>query len=144
MTDTTPRAEVLGLARRLAARLAAASGGAASGRPDLAARARRFVEAHPEAERERAEAVLELARASWRLRDDDNLYLGRLEHLLTAVNRGSGASRPAGRRSVAASWAVTLPSPIGAVAAPEPAVEPEGGAGSLGVLRLPARTPRPA
>ncbi len=127
--DTAPRAEVLALARRLAARPAAASGGAASGRPDLAARARRFVEAHPEADRERAEAMLELARASWRLRDDDNLYLGRLEHLLTAA-----IAEAEGRGlTVDDQWRprpVTLPSPMGAAAAPEPAAEPEGGAGS--------------
>ena len=120
---------MLALARRLAARPAAASGGAASGRPDLAARARRFVEAHPEADRERAEALLELARASWRLRDDDNLYLGRLDHLLTAaIEEAERRGLPVDDR-----WRprpVTLPSPLGAAAAPEPAVEPEGGAGS--------------
>jgi pyruvate,water dikinase len=128
MSHTTPRGQVLALARRLAARPAAASGGAASGRPDLDARTRRFVEAHPPADRERAEALLELARASWRLRDDDNLYLGRLEHLLAA------AIGEAERRGLPVDdqWRprpVTLPSPLGAAAAPASAVEP-GGAGS--------------
>jgi len=68
------REEVLGVARRLAAR----PSGRASARPDPAERARRFFEANPEAEQERAAELLELGRASWRLRDDDNLYLGRL------------------------------------------------------------------
>jgi pyruvate,water dikinase len=36
-------------------------------------------------ERERAEGVLELARASYRLRDDDNIYLGRLEAQVRAA-----------------------------------------------------------
>ena len=129
MSDTTPRAQVLALARRLAARPAAASGGAASGRPDLGARTRRFLEAHPAADRERAEALLELARASWRLRDDDNLYLGRLDHLLAA------AIGEAERRGLPVDdqWRprpVTLPSPLGASAAPASAVEPEGAGGS--------------
>ena len=128
MTDITPRAQVLGLARRLAARPAAASG-AASGGPDLATRAQRFVEAHTEAEREHAEALLELGRASWRLRDDDNLYLGRLEHLLTA------AIGEATRRGLPVDdqWRprpVTLPSPLGASAASASPAEPERDVGS--------------
>ena len=105
-------AEVLALARRLAARPA----GHGQARPDVAERTRRFIAAHPEAERERAAELLELGRASWRLRDDDNLYLGRLERLLTAAldeaeRRGlpvDDGLRPRG---------VTLPSPLGA---PEP------------------------
>ena len=129
MSDTTPRDQVLALARRLAARPAAASGGAASGRPDLGERTRRFLEAHPPADRERAEALLELARASWRLRDDDNLYLGRLDHLLAA------AIGEAERRGLPIDdqWRprpVTLPSPMGPAAAPGSAVEPEGAGGS--------------
>ena len=96
---------------------------------------RGYVEAHPEAERERAAALLDLARASWRLRDDDNLYLGRLEHLLTA------AIGEAERRGLPVDdeWRprpVTLPSPLGAPVAPgagpmssEPVVEPEAQAG---------------
>ena len=123
------REEVLALARRLAARAPAADAGALSGaagpagpgagpaRPAAAERARLFVEAHPAAERERAAALLELARASWRLRDDDNLYLGRLERLLTAAleeleRRGlpvEDALRPR---------AVTLPSPLAPAPAP--------------------------
>jgi len=119
------RAEVLALAGRLAARPA----GHGQARPDLAERTRRYIEAHREADRERAVALLELGRASWRLRDDDNLYLGRLERLLTAAldeaeRRGlpiDDALRP---RKVA------LPSPLGAAAvAPAASPEPDGYAG---------------
>ena len=105
------RAEVLALARRLAARPA----GHGQARPDLAERTRRFIAAHPEAERERAAELLDLGRASWRLRDDDNLYLGRLERLLTAAldeaeRRGLPVDEGLRPR------AVTLPSPLGAAA----------------------------
>jgi pyruvate,water dikinase len=42
-------------------------------------------------ERSRAEELLDLARASYRLRDDDNIYLGRIEaELLAAVDEGKG------------------------------------------------------
>ncbi len=103
------RDEVLAVARRLAGRPAER----ARARPDAAERARRFIEAHPEAERERAADLLELGRASWRLRDDDNLYLGRLERLLMA------ALDEAGRRGMDVDddlqpRAITLPSPLGA------------------------------
>ncbi len=103
------RAEVLQVARRLAARPAAP----AVTRSDLAERARRFIEAHPEAERQRAAEVLDLGRASWRLRDDDNLYLDRLERLLVAAleeaeRRGLPIDEQLRPRQV------TLPSPLGA------------------------------
>ena len=107
--DLRGRAEVLALAARLAARAAPARrlrrapSGDGPARPDAAARARRFVEAHPEAERERAEALLDLARASWRLRDDDNLYLDRLRRLLDeALDEAERRGLPAGRRLAAA------------------------------------------
>ncbi len=108
--DLRGRDEVLALARRLAARSHTADARGRA-RPDVAERARRFVAAHPDAERERAEALLDLARASWRLRDDDNLYLGRLERLLTA------ALDEAGRRGLPLGdeWRprdVALPSPL--------------------------------
>jgi phosphohistidine swiveling domain-containing protein len=103
------RVEVLAVARRLAGRPA----GRAPARPDLAERAKRFIEAYPEAEQERAAELLDLGRASWRLRDDDNLYLGRLERLLEA------GLQEAGRRGMQIDdglrpRAVTLPSPLGA------------------------------
>ena len=114
--DLRGRAEVLALALRLAARAApvapaAPAPGDGPARPDATARARRFVEAHPEAERERAEALLDLARASWRLRDDDNLYLDRLRRLLDE------ALAEAERRGLPPddAWRpreVTLPSPL--------------------------------
>lgn len=115
------RPEVLAIARRLAARPA----GNAAPRRDPAERARRFVEAHAEPERDRAAALLDLARASWRLRDDDNLYLGRLEHLLEA------AIEEAERRGLPVddAWRprpVTLPSPRGAAAEAVPSVAPTG------------------
>jgi pyruvate,water dikinase len=102
------RAEVLQVARRLAARPAAP----AVTRPAPADRARRFIEAYPEAERQRAAEVLDLGRASWRLRDDDNLYLDRLERLLVA------ALEEAERRGLLINEQlrprkVTLPSPQG-------------------------------
>ncbi|MCX6374355.1 MAG: PEP-utilizing enzyme [Actinobacteria bacterium] len=103
------REEVLAVARRLARRPA----GLTPARPDPAERARRFIEAHPEGEQARAAELLDLGRASWRLRDDDNLYLGRLERLLTA------ALNEAARRGLQVDddlrpREVTLPSPHGA------------------------------
>ena len=103
------RDEVLALARRLSRRPADRT----PARPDPDARVRRFIQAHPEAERERAAEMLELGRASWRLRDDDNLYLGRLERLLVAAldearSRGLQIDDDLQPREV------TLPSPLGA------------------------------
>lgn len=52
-------------------------------------RMRRFVEAFPEQKRAEALELLELARASYRLRDDDNIHLGRIEaQLVAAVQEG--------------------------------------------------------
>ena len=115
----TATVEVLALARRLSRRPT----GRAPARPDPADRAKRFIEAHPEAERERAAELLELGRVSWRLRDDDNLYLGRLERLLTAalqeaLRRGMQIDDDLRPREV------TLPSPLGAAT-------PAGGPGRL-------------
>ena len=157
--DLHGREEVLALARRLAARAPAPRGSATGAHPDptgsappaatssagpgagparlpSAERARLFVEAHPAAERERAAALLDLARASWRLRDDDNLYLGRLERLLTAAleeleRRGLPVEEALRPR------AVTLPSPLapapapapGGPGRPEPAGSPDPGPG---------------
>ena len=109
-------------------------------RPDAAARARRFVEAHPEAERERAEALLDLARASWRLRDDDNLYLDRLRRLLDeALGEAERRGLP-----VDDAWRpreVTLPSPLapapGLAAAADASDRPAADATAAG------RRPRP-
>jgi pyruvate,water dikinase len=105
------REDVLAVARRLASRAPAVAGSVAASPPDREALVRRFVEAHPEAERERAAELLDLARASWRLRDDDNLYIGRLETLLVE------ALEEARRRGLAVGEEllpreVTLPSPL--------------------------------
>lgn len=124
-TDEEQRRELLLVARRLAARPAAARSAA---RPGAAAREQRFLDAHGGAERERAAALLEIGRASWRLRDDDNLYLGRLEQLLTAAiatarSRGLQVSADLTPRAVA------LPSPLGPQpAASAPAEHPPAGA----------------
>ena len=48
-------------------------------------RTRRFIEAFPEPKRAEARELLDLARASYRLRDDDNIHLGRIEAQLTAA-----------------------------------------------------------
>ena len=41
-----------------------------------------FIEHFPEEQRARAQDLVDLARASYRMRDDDNLYLGKIEHQL--------------------------------------------------------------
>lgn len=78
-------------------------------------------------ERERAAGLLDLARAGWRLRDDDNAYLDRIEAQLTA------ALEEMGRRGLEtggrfAPRAVALPSPLGRPhpAAPQPAADAAG------------------
>ncbi len=52
-------------------------------------------------ERAQAEELLDLARASYRLRDDDNIYLGKIEaEVLAAVNEGKGRLIRQGLESV--------------------------------------------
>jgi pyruvate,water dikinase len=52
-------------------------------------------------ERAQAEELLDLARASYRLRDDDNIYLGKIEaEVLAAVNEGKRRLRKHGWESV--------------------------------------------
>lgn len=53
-------------------------------RPDPGLLKSRYLEAFPEEELSFAEALLDLARASYRLRDDDNIFLGRIEAQLNA------------------------------------------------------------
>jgi pyruvate,water dikinase len=48
-------------------------------RADVKELSRRFFNAFPESRRGEALELLDLARASYRLRDDDNIYLGRIE-----------------------------------------------------------------
>jgi len=102
------RAEVLAVARRLADRPA----GAHTARPEPRALTERFLAAFAEDERGRAAELLDLGRASWRLRDDDNLYLDRLEDLLTAA---IGEARRRGLQvgDDLAPREVTMPSPLG-------------------------------
>jgi pyruvate,water dikinase len=95
-----------GLLLEMAAR--GASRPAEARREDPAARVRRFLEAFPEGRRAEAAERLELARASYRLRDDDNIAVARIEaELLAAVNEGRRRlDRPApdtaGRRALRA------------------------------------------
>ena len=49
---------------------------------DTAQRIEDFLARFPEEQRERAQDLLDLARASYQMRDDDNLYLGKIEHQL--------------------------------------------------------------
>ncbi len=56
-------------------------------RPDTEALKAGFLDRFQGDERRRAEALLDLARASYRLRDDDNMHIGRIEaRLLDAAN----------------------------------------------------------
>ncbi len=75
----------------LVLKLAALAPGAdnAKGAADRSALERRFLSAYGDDQREEALEILELARASYRLRDDDNLFLGRIEGgVLRAVQEG--------------------------------------------------------
>ena len=61
-------------------------------------RVKRFLEAVPAGERKRAAELLDLARASYKLRDDDNIYLGRIEaELLRALSESASRSRKAAK-----------------------------------------------
>ncbi|MCU0558711.1 MAG: PEP-utilizing enzyme [Desulfobacterales bacterium] len=61
------------------------SAGGESGQGALEKRVQQFAAAFPEQKRAEALEILELARASYRLRDDDNIHLGRIEAQLTAA-----------------------------------------------------------
>jgi pyruvate,water dikinase len=126
---SSDREAALAVARRLAARPA----GGRAARPDPERLVQRYLDAHPADERERAAELLDLARASWRLRDDDNLYLGRLEALLNAAlakmrRRGLNVDARLEPRRIA------LPSPLGGAEPPDTtdACPPPGAAPSLG------------
>ena len=82
---TRDREDVIGLVRKLAALEPERTSAA---RPDRSGLEQGFLEAYGTARREEALEILDLARASYRLRDDDNLYLGRIEaQLIRAVDR---------------------------------------------------------
>jgi phosphohistidine swiveling domain-containing protein len=113
------RATMAAVVERLSG-MASDAGGAPAGPAGRDELERRYLEAGGgDEERERAAGLLELARAGWRLRDDDNAYLDRIEAQLTA------ALDEATRRGLAvgeyAPRAVTLPSPLGR---PRPAPSP--------------------
>jgi pyruvate,water dikinase len=77
---TRPLAKIL---LAMAARPAAGIG--TGNRAQVAELFRRFLEAFPDSRRTEAEELLDLARASYRLRDDDNIYIGRIEAQLAAA-----------------------------------------------------------
>jgi len=79
------------------------AGSASSGRDDAAPEtsdpeilALKFISRYPDGSEEEAKRVIDLGRASWRLRDDDNIYLGRIEGQLQAAV-GQGLTRLAAR-----------------------------------------------
>jgi phosphohistidine swiveling domain-containing protein len=90
---------------------------------------RRYLEtADAGEERARAAGLLELARAGWRLRDDDNAYLDRIEaQLRAALDEARHRRLDIGDRFEPR--AVTLPSPLGR---PQPAPPAPAGAGTAG------------
>ena len=75
-------------------------------RADVEELSRRFLDASPESRRGEALELLDLARASYRLRDDDNIHLGRIEsQSAAAVAEGrrrldSGAAAGEGREEL--------------------------------------------
>jgi pyruvate,water dikinase len=95
-------------------------------------RIRRLLEACPAEKRAEASELLDLARASYRLRDDDNIHLGRIEAQLTAALQEGRRRLAAGRGAGSAELAELIESlkidaPAGgSVSSPGPA--PEKGA----------------
>jgi phosphohistidine swiveling domain-containing protein len=68
------------------------------GEPDVRLLEQRLMDAVGEEQREQAGQVLAVGRLSWRLRDDDNVLVGRLEsQLLRALNLAADRLRAAGR-----------------------------------------------
>jgi pyruvate,water dikinase len=113
--DLGGREQVLNLARQLPVQAATAR------RPDTAALEAHFLGAFTGEERQRAVALLDLGRASWRLRDDDNLYLGRVEEQLQAA-------LAAGRQRLQQQdkpWAAKLPDEAVTVALRQPEWTPQ-------------------
>jgi pyruvate,water dikinase len=103
------------------ARLAEATPGPKGAAADPAALERRYMESFAPGERDFAAALLDLARASYRLRDDDNIVLGRIEAegnraLDEAARRLAGTLDPDERR--------VLEEAVGAARHESPAVGP--------------------
>jgi phosphoenolpyruvate synthase/pyruvate phosphate dikinase len=63
---------------------------------------RRFIDAFKAEERDWARSILELARSSYRLRDDDNIHLGRIEAQVHRAAREAASRLQAGRTAEAA------------------------------------------
>jgi pyruvate,water dikinase len=92
--------------------------------PDIDELERRLWEAVGAERRAEAEEVLAIARTSWRLRDDDNVLLGRVEsQLLRAVRLGEERLRAAGRLR-SAGRADSTAAPIVAVALDTDSLDP--------------------
>jgi pyruvate,water dikinase len=94
-----------------------------------AGRRDRFVAAFPEEERAFAEALLDLARASYRLRDDDNLHLDRVRRETErAVAEGRQRLELRTGKSLARLDADAVAAALGDPAAPMPESAPDGSA----------------
>jgi pyruvate,water dikinase len=117
-------------------------GQATMGPDSVLALEQRFLEAAGPERQEEAKEVLAIGRLSWRLRDDDNVLVGRLEsQLLRALELAADRLRIAGRlqagarvRLAAASTlaqALRRPGPV-PVVLPEPEVEPPAAPGAAG------------
>lgn len=78
-----------GLVRLLLEMAAQRAPGPAAGKPDIAALTADFVNRFPADRQEFAREILEIGRSSYRLRDNDNIVLARIEaQLLKAVDEG--------------------------------------------------------
>jgi pyruvate,water dikinase len=67
-------------------------------RADAGRLSRRFLDSFPQGRRDEAMELLDLARASYRLRDDDNIHLGRIEAGLAAAAAEGRRRLDAGQR----------------------------------------------
>jgi pyruvate,water dikinase len=135
--DAGRRDAVLALILEMAKR---PTGRGPAGRADVEGRKAQFLSHFSGDDRRRAEDLLDLARASYRLRDDDNIYLGRIEsELARAVREGRGRLRgrlgPAIDDLEPGEVARSLRDPS---YRPEPAAAEAGGAGT-GRLEMRAR-----
>lgn len=80
--------DIAGQNRHLAVRMLKSisemeGGSAANGAAEYIERSTSFIEAFPEADRDYARQLLSIARKSYQFRDDDNIYLGRIEAALS-------------------------------------------------------------
>ena len=130
-TETLTRETVISLASRMAPRESVAAGqGAAQLRERLG---QRFMESFDGEKRAFAARLLDLARASYRWRDDDNVYLGKVRAKVAAAI--AEARRRRDNRPVSASLAEVLE----AMAEPTPEGAPSQGEANPGGWRIRAR-----